>query len=84
MRVLRVAIVLVGLLCFPSTTLAQQKQPTAIGEGGAAASVDLLATRAAIDALRHGPMQSTPRSRPRVCSVWSSRSRAASAAVGSW
>jgi len=54
MRVLRVAIVLVGLLCFPSTTLAQQKQPTAIGEGGAAASVDLLATRAAIDALRHG------------------------------
>jgi gamma-glutamyltranspeptidase/glutathione hydrolase len=54
MRVLRVAVVLVGLLCFPSTTLAQEKQPTAIGEGGAAASVDLVATRAAIDALRQG------------------------------
>jgi gamma-glutamyltranspeptidase/glutathione hydrolase len=30
------------------------KQPTAVGRGGAAATVDLLATRAAIDALRGG------------------------------
>src|SRR3954462_2773673 len=33
---------------------AQEKQPTARGTGGAAASVDPLATRAAIDVLRQG------------------------------
>jgi gamma-glutamyltranspeptidase/glutathione hydrolase len=54
MRALRIAVVLVALLCAPSTALAQEKQPTAIGKGGAAASVDVLATRAAIDALQDG------------------------------
>src|SRR6478672_6364722 len=33
---------------------APPKQPTAVGTGGAAASVDPLATQAAIDTLRHG------------------------------
>ena len=33
---------------------AQEKQPTAVGSGGAAASVDPLATQAAIDALKGG------------------------------
>ena len=32
----------------------RQKQPTAVGSGGAAATVDLLATQAAIDMLRRG------------------------------
>src|SRR5687767_9762820 len=34
--------------------LAQQKEPTAVGTGGAAATVDRDATQAAIDALRAG------------------------------
>jgi gamma-glutamyltranspeptidase/glutathione hydrolase len=48
--------VLVVLVLFePPTALAQEtKQPTALGSGGAAASVDLDGTRAAIDALRDG------------------------------
>jgi gamma-glutamyltranspeptidase / glutathione hydrolase len=48
--------VLVILVLFePPTALAQEtKQPTALGSGGAAASVDLDGTRAAIDALRDG------------------------------
>jgi gamma-glutamyltranspeptidase/glutathione hydrolase len=46
--------VLVILLVAPAATLAQEKEPTAIGRGGAAATVDPLATQAAIDALRRG------------------------------
>jgi gamma-glutamyltranspeptidase / glutathione hydrolase len=49
-------IVLVALVLFdPQAALAEkQKQPTAIGSGGAAATVDLDGTRAAIQALRNG------------------------------
>ena len=49
-------IALVAFVIFdPQATLAQtQKQPTAVGTGGAAASVDLDGTRAAIHALRNG------------------------------
>ena len=36
------------------TAVAQDKQPTAVGAGGAAATVDALATQAAIDSLRAG------------------------------
>jgi gamma-glutamyltranspeptidase / glutathione hydrolase len=47
---------LVALVLFdPSTAAAQtQKEPTALGSGGAAASVDIDGTRAAIDALKNG------------------------------
>jgi gamma-glutamyltranspeptidase / glutathione hydrolase len=54
MRWLRIAVVSIALLCAPATALAQEKLPTAEGSGGAAATVDLLATEAAIDALRDG------------------------------
>jgi gamma-glutamyltranspeptidase / glutathione hydrolase len=54
MRWLRIAVVSIALLCAPATALAQEKLPTADGSGGAAATVDLLATKAAIDALRDG------------------------------
>jgi gamma-glutamyltranspeptidase/glutathione hydrolase len=49
-------VALVALVIFdPQTALAQgQKRPTAVGSGGAAASVDLDGTRAAIQALRDG------------------------------
>jgi len=49
-------VVLVAFVIFdPQAALAQtQKQPTAVGSGGAAASVDLDGTRAAIQALRDG------------------------------
>ena len=43
------------VVLYPSTALAQgQKQPTAVGGGGAAASVDIDGTRAAIQALKDG------------------------------
>jgi gamma-glutamyltranspeptidase/glutathione hydrolase len=51
------AVALVALVMFdPQAALARdiQKQPTATGRGGAAATVDLLGTKAAIDTLRHG------------------------------
>ena len=54
MRWLRIAVVSIALLCTPATALAQEKQHTAIGSGGAAATVDPLASAAAIDALRDG------------------------------
>src|SRR5215207_7888880 len=48
-------VVLFVTLLIPQTSTAQlTKQPTATGSGGAAASVDLLGTRAAIRALRRG------------------------------
>ena len=49
-------VVLVAIVLFePQTAAAQEtKQPTDVGRGGAAASVDLDGTRAAIDALRDG------------------------------
>jgi gamma-glutamyltranspeptidase / glutathione hydrolase len=54
MRFVTALAVLVILLVAPAATLAQEKEPTAIGRGGAAATVDPLATQAAIDALRRG------------------------------
>jgi gamma-glutamyltranspeptidase/glutathione hydrolase len=54
MPALRIAVVVIALLVAPATAVAQQKLPTATGTGGAAATVDLLATDAAIDTLRDG------------------------------
>jgi gamma-glutamyltranspeptidase/glutathione hydrolase len=54
MPALRIAVVLTALLVAPATAVAQDKEPTAIGTGGAAATVDVLATEAAIDTLREG------------------------------
>jgi gamma-glutamyltranspeptidase/glutathione hydrolase len=48
---------LVGLLAWPAVAGAQSeppKQPVAVGTGGAAASVDALASQAAVDVLRRG------------------------------
>ncbi|HEY7454304.1 MAG TPA: gamma-glutamyltransferase family protein [Thermoleophilaceae bacterium] len=48
-------LLVMGLLALPPGAAAQpQKEPTAVGSGGAAASVDLLGTRAAIRTLRRG------------------------------
>ena len=58
--------------------------PTSIGTGGAATTVDTLATQAAIDALRSGGTPSTPRWSRQRCSASPSRSHAASAAAASW
>src|SRR4051812_36388623 len=51
-----IVLALIAFVIFDPQTAAaqQQKQPTAVGSGGAAASVDLDGTRAAIRALRHG------------------------------
>jgi gamma-glutamyltranspeptidase / glutathione hydrolase len=46
--------VLIGALALPHGATAQEKQPTAVGSGGAAATVDLDGTRAAISTLRRG------------------------------
>ena len=54
MASLRVAVVLIAVLSAPGTALAQEREPTAVGKGGAAATADPLATQAAIDALRNG------------------------------
>jgi gamma-glutamyltranspeptidase/glutathione hydrolase len=59
MRRLLIWIIAAGLIAAPAAAPAGQakdppKQPTAVGTGGAAASVDPLATQAAIDTLRHG------------------------------
>jgi gamma-glutamyltranspeptidase/glutathione hydrolase len=56
MRFVRAFVVLLAALVIfdPQTALAQEKQPTAVGSGGAAASVDVDGTRAAIQALRDG------------------------------
>jgi gamma-glutamyltranspeptidase / glutathione hydrolase len=54
MRPLLIAAIVIALLVAPASALAQEKQHTATGTGGAAASVDLLATEAAIDTLREG------------------------------
>jgi gamma-glutamyltranspeptidase/glutathione hydrolase len=54
-RPLFVLIAAVALLAVPAAVAAQpEKQPTATGRGGAAATVDVLATRAAVEALRDG------------------------------
>jgi gamma-glutamyltranspeptidase / glutathione hydrolase len=57
-RPLSVLIVVAALLAVPAAVTAQpaqaDKQPTATGRGGAAATVDVLATRAAVEALRDG------------------------------
>jgi gamma-glutamyltranspeptidase / glutathione hydrolase len=49
--VILLAAILLGL---PATALAQPKEPTATGRGGAAATVDLNATQAAVRTLRAG------------------------------
>jgi gamma-glutamyltranspeptidase / glutathione hydrolase len=49
------AVVAIAIVLFdPQVALAQDKQPTAVGSGGAAASVDLAGTQAAIRTLRQG------------------------------
>jgi gamma-glutamyltranspeptidase/glutathione hydrolase len=57
-RPLLALIVVAALLAVPAAVTAQpaqaDKQPTATGRGGAAATVDVLATRAAVEALRDG------------------------------
>jgi gamma-glutamyltranspeptidase/glutathione hydrolase len=58
-RTLVTLLLVAGLLAIPAAapardTRAPAKQPTAVGTRGAAATVDPLATRAAIDVLRHG------------------------------
>ncbi len=53
MRLVTLVLVVTFLASAPAA-FAQQKQPTAIGSGGAAATVDLLGTRAAIDTLEDG------------------------------
>jgi gamma-glutamyltranspeptidase/glutathione hydrolase len=58
-RMLLTLVVVAGLLATPAIapardTKAPAKQPTAVGTGGAATTVDPLATDAAIDVLRHG------------------------------
>ena len=56
MRFVRPLVILLAALVIfdPQAALAQDKQPTAIGSGGAAATVDIDGTRAAIQALRDG------------------------------
>jgi gamma-glutamyltranspeptidase / glutathione hydrolase len=57
-RPLFALIVVAALMAVPAAVTAQpaqaDKQPTATGRGGAAATVDVLATRAAVEALRDG------------------------------
>jgi gamma-glutamyltranspeptidase/glutathione hydrolase len=48
-------VVAIALVLFdPQIALAQEKQPTAVGSGGAAATVDVAGTQAAIETLRKG------------------------------
>jgi gamma-glutamyltranspeptidase/glutathione hydrolase len=57
MRFIRLVLVLLAALVVfdPQTAIAQEpKQPTAVGSGGAAATVDVDGTRAAIQALKDG------------------------------
>src|ERR671911_1545155 len=51
---LLIAVALAIILFDPQVALAQQKQATAVGSGGAAATVDLAGTQAAIQTLREG------------------------------
>src|SRR3954466_4922412 len=52
--VLAAALLFVIPATAPARDTAPAKQPTAVGTDGAAATVDPLATQAAIDTLRHG------------------------------
>ena len=57
LRLLSAAIAAVAVAAIPTAATARathEKVPTAVGTGGAAATVDLLATEAAVDALRGG------------------------------
>jgi len=58
--------------------------PTSIGTGGAASSVEELATQAESMSCAAAGTLSTPRSPRRRCSASPSRSRAESAAEASW
>jgi gamma-glutamyltranspeptidase/glutathione hydrolase len=52
---LAIAAVLTAVVAAPATQAAEPvTTPTAVGEGGAAATVDVLGTKAAIDTLKHG------------------------------
>ena len=51
---LLIAVAIAIVLFDPQVALATQKRPTAVGSGGAAASVDLAGTQAAIKTLRQG------------------------------
>jgi gamma-glutamyltranspeptidase/glutathione hydrolase len=51
---LLIAVAIAIVLFDPQIALAQQKQATAVGSGGAAATVDLAGTQAAIQTLRQG------------------------------
>jgi gamma-glutamyltranspeptidase / glutathione hydrolase len=51
-RLIAMTVVAAALVAAPAS--AQQKTPTAVGSGGAAATVDVLGTEAAIDVLRSG------------------------------
>jgi gamma-glutamyltranspeptidase / glutathione hydrolase len=56
MRRMLLAVLAATLLAAPAALAhdPQPKQPTAVGRGGAAATIDVQGTRAAIEALRHG------------------------------
>jgi hypothetical protein len=75
--------IIVGLFATASTTTARSTAPpTSVGSGGVAASVDQLATEAAIDALRRGGgpgIESGVRAtgRPHAGSPWALPSRSA-------
>jgi hypothetical protein len=71
---LAIAAVLTGLLAAPVSQAAGRdhqpvKTPTAVGEGGAAATVDVLGTKAAIDTLKQAGTPSTRPWRPPVSSA---------------
>ena len=74
-------LVLVGVA---AAAVAPSGPPTSNGTGGAASSVDPLATQAAIDVLEAGGTPSTRPSPRRASSGSPSPSAAGSAAAGSW
>ena len=78
------AVAAVGRAGAPAPAGGDEKKPTAVGRGGAAATVDTLATKAAINTLRAAATPSTRRSPRPACSASSSRSRAGIGGGGSW
>jgi gamma-glutamyltranspeptidase / glutathione hydrolase len=51
---LLIVVAIAVVLFDPQIALALEKEPTAVGSGGAAATVDLAGTQAAIETLREG------------------------------
>ena len=67
---LLIAAAIAVVLFDPQVALAQErKQPTAVENGGAAATVDLAGTQAAIETSARAATQSTPRWRTPGCSA---------------